>query len=146
MVVNIEMETQAKLQTNWPRNITYTTNIIQKVTSVEEIQSLLRSQVKVKVTGTAHTFNAITDTPETRLSLNLMPETVLLDAAACKVIVNTGIMYDELCPVLPLVALKAHFDAIMSAAYVLRQPLHGLARGPNLPGVAQAPRRRCHRA
>ena len=66
-------------------------SLVQKVTSVEEIQ---RSQAKVKVTGTAHTFNAITDTPGTRLSLNLMPETVRLDAAACKVTVNAGIRYD----------------------------------------------------
>jgi hypothetical protein len=54
----------------------------------------VRSQAKVKVTGTAHTFNAITDTLGTRLSLNLIPETVRLDAVAYKVTVNTGIMYD----------------------------------------------------
>lgn len=106
MVVNLlpaEMETKSKLQTNWRVNITYTTNILHEVTSIEQIQALLRSQEKVKEAGTAHTFNAITDTSGIRLiSLKLMPEMLPLNAAAriVTVTVNADIRYDQLCPVL----------------------------------------------
>ncbi|KAG0621657.1 hypothetical protein M758_3G037900 [Ceratodon purpureus] len=103
MVVNplpAEMETKPKQQTNWSANITYTTNILHEVTSSDQIQALLRSHEKVKVAGTAHTFNAIADTAGIRLSLKLMPEVLHLNAAARTVTVSAGIRYDQLCPVL----------------------------------------------
>lgn len=96
------MEIKRKLQTNWPANITYTTDVLHEVTSIEQIQALVRSQENVKAAGTAHTFNGITDTSHSRISLKRMPGIVHLNAADRTVTVNAGIRYDQLCPVLHL--------------------------------------------
>ena len=64
------------------------------------IQSVLRSQDKVKVLGTRHCFNSIADSRYNLLSLKPMHEVVALDPVARTVTVDAGITYGQLCPYL----------------------------------------------
>ena len=45
--------------TNWAGNLSYSTDRLREAASVEQIQSVLRSQEKVKVLGTRHCFNSL---------------------------------------------------------------------------------------
>ena len=56
--------------TNWAGNLSYSTDRFREAASVEQIQSVLRSQEKVKVLGTRHCFNSIADSRYKLLSLN----------------------------------------------------------------------------
>lgn len=91
-----------KQLTNWSANITYTSDVVHEVTSIAEIQDLLKSNLKVKPFGTGHTFNSITDTLHYRISLKqLYPEEPIhLDPSSRTVTISAGVRYDELCPYL----------------------------------------------
>jgi len=90
---------QQKL-TNWAGNLSYSTDRLREAASVEQIQSLLRLQDKVKVLGTRHCFNSIADSRYNLLSLKPMHEVVALDPGARTVTIDAGITYGQLCPYL----------------------------------------------
>src|ERR1700678_1422948 len=94
--------------TNWAGNLAYSTDRLREVASVEQIQSFLRSQDKVRVLGTRHCFNAIADSRYNLLSLKPMHEAVALAAAARTVTVDAGITYGQLCPYLDSKGFALH--------------------------------------
>jgi xylitol oxidase len=94
--------------TNWAGNLAYSTDRLREVASVEQIQSFLRSQDKVKVLGTRHCFNSIADSRYNLLSLKPMHEVVALDAGARTVTVDAGITYGQLCPYLDSKGFALH--------------------------------------
>jgi xylitol oxidase len=92
--------------TNWAGNLTYSTDQVHEAASVEQIQSVLRSQDKVKVLGTRHCFNSIADSRHKLLSLKPMHEVVTLNAGA--VTVDAGITYGQLGPYLDSKGFALH--------------------------------------
>jgi alditol oxidase len=86
--------------TNWSGNLTYGTDRLTEAASLEQIQSFVRSQDKVKALGTRHCFNSIADSRYNLLSLKPMHEVVAIDSAARTVTVDAGITYGQLCPYL----------------------------------------------
>ena len=94
--------------TNWAGNLSYSTDRLREAASVEQIQSFLRSQDKVKVLGTRHCFNAIADSRYNLLSLKPMHEVVALDPVARTVTVDAGITYGQLCPYLDSKGFALH--------------------------------------
>src|SRR5580658_5348776 len=86
--------------TNWAGNISYGTVRLHEAASVEQIQSFLRAQDKVKVLGTRHCFNSIADSRYNLLSLKPMHEVVAIDGDARTVTVDAGISYGQLSPYL----------------------------------------------
>ena len=94
--------------TNWAGNLSYSTDRLHEVTSVELIQSFLRSQDKVKVLGSRHCFNSIADSRYNLLSLKPMHEVVALDAAARTVTFDAGMTYGQLCPYLDSKGFALH--------------------------------------
>jgi alditol oxidase len=86
--------------TNWAGNISYGTDRLHEAASVEQIQSFLRAQDKVKVLGTRHCFNSIADSRYNLLSLKPMHEVVAIDPDARTATVDAGITYGQLCPYL----------------------------------------------
>ena len=68
--------------TNWAGNISYSTDRLREAASVEQVQSLVRAQDKVKVLGTRHCFNSIADSRYNLLSLKPMHEVVAIDTGA----------------------------------------------------------------
>jgi xylitol oxidase len=81
--------------TNWAANIVYGTDRLREAASVEQIQSILRSENKLKVLGTRHCFNSIADSHDTFLSLKPMQK-IELDVDARSVAVEAGVTYGQL--------------------------------------------------
>jgi xylitol oxidase len=94
--------------TNWAGNISYSTDRLREAASVEQIQSFVRAQDKLKVLGTRHCFNSIADSRYNLLSLKPMHEAVAIDPDARKVTVDAGITYGQLCPYLDSKGFALH--------------------------------------
>ena len=101
-------------RTNWAGNIVYGTDRLLEAESVEGIQSVVRSEAKVTVLGTAHCFNAIADNTHAQLSVLPMRGDFVLDAMACTVTVAAGTKYAQLCPFLDAHGLALHNLASLS--------------------------------
>src|ERR1700683_4849589 len=90
---------QEKLR-NWAGNIEYSTDRVQTSTSLAQVQDYVKTQPKLKVLGTRHSFNNIADSKDGFLSLKPMDEVISLDPAKRTVTVAAGITYGQLCPYL----------------------------------------------
>jgi xylitol oxidase len=86
--------------TNWAGNLTYGTDKLDEATKVEQVQSIIRRQEKLKALGTRHCFNSIADSRDRFVSLKPMHEVVSLDRDKHRVTVEAGITYGQLCPYL----------------------------------------------
>ena len=93
--------------TNWAGNIVYGTDRLHEAASVEQIQSILRSESKLKVLGTRHCFNSIADSHYNLLSLKPMHK-IELDADARTVTVEAGVTYGQLGPYLDSKGFALH--------------------------------------
>jgi alditol oxidase len=86
--------------TNWAGNIEYSTRKQHSANSLAGTQEFVKSRRVLKVLGTRHCFNRITDTSAEFLSLRAMDHVVGLDPAAKTVTVESGMSYGQLCPYL----------------------------------------------
>jgi len=93
---------------NWAGNIEYSTDRVQTVTSVEQVQDFLKAQAKLKVLGTRHCFNNIADSRDQFLSLKPMDDVIAIDSARRTVTVAAGITYGKLCPYLDSKGFALH--------------------------------------
>src|ERR1700722_249978 len=91
--------TENQKLTNWAGNVSYSTDRLHESASVEDIQSFVRLQDKVKVLGTRHCFNSIADSRDNLLSLKPMHE-IALDEGARTVTADAGVTYGQLSPYL----------------------------------------------
>ena len=95
--------------TNWSGNITYSTDNVTEVSSIDEVRGFVASHDRFKVLGTRHCFNNIADSKDNLLTLRPISNTpglnqwqgkVELDAHARTVTVSSAMKYGELAPVL----------------------------------------------
>lgn len=93
--------------TNWSGNITYSTDHISEASNIDEIRSHLRSEQKLKVLGTRHCFNSITDSRYNLLSLKSMQE-LSLDTASRTVTAGPGVTYGQLGPYIDAKGFALH--------------------------------------
>jgi alditol oxidase len=93
--------------TNWAGNIAYGTDRLQEASSIEQAQSILRSESKLKVLGTRHCFNSIADSRYGFLSLKPM-RNIDLDAKSHTVTVEAGVTYGQLGPYLDSKGFALH--------------------------------------
>src|ERR1700690_2682605 len=94
--------------TNWAGNLDYGTDRLYSANSVEQVQSYVRKQSKLKVLGTRHCFNNIADSTHNLLSLKSMDEVVALDSEGRTVTVNAGVTYGQLCTFLESKGFALH--------------------------------------
>src|SRR5216683_327608 len=85
---------------NWAGNLEYSTDRLYSATSLEQVQSYVKKQSKLKVLGTRHCFNNIADSTNNFLSVKSMDEVVALEPDARTVTVDAGVTYGQLCPLL----------------------------------------------
>jgi len=81
---------------NWAGNITYQATDWKNPTSTKEVQQIVRDSKKVKAVGSRHSFNTITDTEETLVSLSQMDKVVDLDTDNMTVTVQGAMLYGDL--------------------------------------------------
>src|SRR5258708_21158743 len=82
--------------TNWAGNLTYSTDSIWRVNTLEEARDLVKKHPKLKVLGTRHCFNNIADSKDHFLSLAQLNKVLALDTAGHTVTVEAGVHYGEL--------------------------------------------------
>ena len=83
---------------NWAGNIEYGTERLYPTSSLQQARDYVKSESKLKVLGTRHSFNHIADSKDCFLSLQPMNEVVTIDPAAHTVTVAGGITYGQLAP------------------------------------------------
>ena len=93
---------------NWAGNLEYGTDHLYAANSVEQMQSFMKSQPRLKVLGTRHCFNNIADSRDYFLSLKPMDKLLSLDADARTVTVEAGMTYGQLCPLLDAKGFALH--------------------------------------
>ena len=76
--------------------------------SLEQVQSYVKKQSKLRVLGTRHCFNNIADSSHSLLSLKSMDKVVALDSDAQTVTINAGMTYGQLCPYLDREGFALH--------------------------------------
>ncbi len=67
---------------NWAGNLEYSTDRLYSANSLEQVQSYVKKQSKLKVLGTRHCFNNIADSTNNFLSVKSMDEVVALEPDA----------------------------------------------------------------
>ena len=81
---------------NWSHNIEFSAKYIEQPATVEELQSTVKNATgKVKVVGTAHSFNDIADTEGTQINLDKFND-ISVDLDTFSVTFGAGINYSKL--------------------------------------------------
>ena len=93
---------------NWAGNIEYSTDKVQAVSSLDQVQDYVKTQNKLKVLGTRHCFNNIADSQDGLLLLKGMDSVISLDPAKRSVTVGAGITYGALSPYLDANGFALH--------------------------------------
>src|ERR1700746_1820140 len=95
----LRAESERELK-NWAGNLEYGTNRLHPARSLEEVQSYVKKQRKMKVLGTRHCFNNIADSRDEFLSLQSMDDVVALEPESRSVSGHAGMTYGQLSPYL----------------------------------------------
>ena len=82
---------------NWAGNIAYASARVHYPESTEQVHEIVARSRKVKVFGARHSFNTITDTTETHISLDKMDQSLSLDPIRGTVTASGGMTYGQLC-------------------------------------------------
>ncbi len=82
--------------TNWAGNVAFRAGQVRRPSSIGELRGVVGRAAKVRVLGSGHSFNTITDTTGTLLSLDALPPDVEIDSAAGTARVAAGMRYGQL--------------------------------------------------
>jgi xylitol oxidase len=83
---------------NWAGNVAFSTNVLHRPTSVEQLQELLARMPRVRALGTGHSFNRIADTSGELVSVAALRAPI--EVGDDTVSFPAGMRYGELTPVL----------------------------------------------
>ena len=83
---------------NWSGNLVYGTQNVYAPRTVDEVQQIVKSNVKIQAQGTRHCFNTIADNHQALLSTANLNQVIELDTQLQTVTVEAGIKYGELAP------------------------------------------------
>jgi len=108
---------------NWSKHVQFQATTYHRPETIEQLQQIVRSAATVRVVGAGHSFNDLTDTTDTLISLDRLDKAVTFDHARQTATVNAGITYIELTPILhqagyalPNMASLPHITVIGAAA------------------------------
>ena len=86
--------------TNWSGNHHYRAPRFSEPSSLDELAAIVAGAATVKILGTRHAFNDISDTDGDLVSMANIPPEIRIDDAAATVTVGGGVTYGMLAPVL----------------------------------------------
>jgi xylitol oxidase len=113
---------------NWAGNVEYSTDRVQTLSSLEQVQDYVKKESRLKALGTRHCFNNIADSKDLLLSLKPMDNVIAIDPTKRTVTVAAGITYGQLCPYLDGKGFALHNLASLphiSVAGALSTATHG---------------------
>ena len=76
--------------------------------ATKNAQAIVRSNAKVKVRGSAHSFNRIADTTGVAIRLDRLPREISIDAATMTTTVSAGLTYGDLATHLQVAGFALH--------------------------------------
>jgi xylitol oxidase len=82
---------------NWAGNLTYGTDHLLTPASVDEVRQAVKSVTKLRALGTRHSFNTIADSTHNQISLKLLDQ-MTIDEAAHTVTAGAGVTYGKISP------------------------------------------------
>jgi xylitol oxidase len=85
--------------TNWAGNYTYRARKLHRPSTLEQVQEIVASALRVRVVGSRHSFTDIGDSPEL-LTLDELPPEVVVDHDARTVAFTAGLKYGALAEAL----------------------------------------------
>jgi len=85
---------------NWAGNLRYGAERVVTPGSVSAVQEVVAGAGRVKALGTRHSFSSIADTPGVLVSTSGLDAVEETDAAGLSVLVQAGVTYGRLCPIL----------------------------------------------
>ena len=83
---------------NWAGNVRFQPRRLHRPRSMDELRQALRGHDRVRVVGSAHSFNRVADTEGVLIDLAGMPRGLDVDSAGRRARVSGGWTYGELCP------------------------------------------------
>jgi xylitol oxidase len=86
--------------TNWAGNYRYSTNNVNSLKSIDEVQKFVKEHDSLKALGSRHCFNGIADSTHVFVSLASMDRVIALDTESRTVTVEAGTTYGHLSPYL----------------------------------------------
>jgi len=95
------------VERNWAGNLEYSAATVHHPTTVDEIRGIVVGSQQVRVVGTRHSFNDIADA-EHLISLDALPDDVIVDPAGNTVELNPAMTYGHLAPLLHERGLALH--------------------------------------
>lgn len=93
---------------NWAGNLTYSTNRVSAPASIGELGSKLASTAHARILGTRHCFNTIADSRHQLISSSKLNTLLSIDESAMEVLVEGGIKYGELAPLIHAKGFAIH--------------------------------------
>ena len=117
---------------NWSANLEYSTDLVARPSSLDELSQLVADAATVKALGTRHCFNDIADTQGIQILLDAMPGAPEIDSARGVVRVQGGTSYGELARHLQAAGYALHNMASLphiSVAGAVQTGTHGSGVG-----------------
>ena len=88
------------MASNWSGNISFGESQYFEPRSIDELQELVSTNQKIRVRGSAHSFNSIADTNSIAINLAHLPKTLKIDRDRKVVEVSASLKYGEFIPAL----------------------------------------------
>lgn len=95
------------MERNWAGNVEYRSATIHRPTSVDDLREIVVRSPRIHVLGSRHSFNEIADAEE-MISLDGLPDDVVIDPASSTVELNPAMTYGRLAPMLRERGLALH--------------------------------------
>ncbi|CAE6972288.1 ABCF3 [Symbiodinium natans] len=115
---------------NWGGNLRYSAHTLHEPASISEVQAVVRRAHRIRALGSRHSFNQIADSSEL-ISLRRL-KAVHIDVPNCRVTLQAGVTYDQLCPLLHEKGLALHNLASLphiSVCGAIATATHGSGQG-----------------
>jgi xylitol oxidase len=93
---------------NWAGNLEYSSSLLYRAQTLEQVCEIVKYSGRIKVLGTRHCFNRIADSGHQFISLLHMNKVLSLNEQEGTVTVEAGMNYGQLCPFLHQHGLALH--------------------------------------
>ena len=95
------------VERNWAGNVEYGAATVDRPTTMDELREMVVRSTRVRVLASRHSFNLIADA-ERLISLDALPDQVVVDTATGTVELNPAMTYGRLAPMLHERGLALH--------------------------------------